>query len=171
MSTQTQPGNKHTPQNILNWSFDSDFNLLAVGLIGYDGSTTRRIKVDTNGNLVTTLPTNAATSDNQTNGTQKTQNTEDTLLLRRIVKLLESQATVDINNRQRIAIDSTTNSTTYNGGLATSAGGSLITAGVPTVGTTYPFYTWEGPVDQRWRVMEDSHVSYQLGIRSRLVFT
>jgi len=63
--------NKHTPQNILNWSFDSDFNLLTVGLIGYDGSVTRRVKVNSNGELA--LPTGASTSDNQTNGTQQTK--------------------------------------------------------------------------------------------------
>jgi len=68
MGTQTQPGNKHSTQNILNWSFDPDFNLLAISLIGYDGSVMRRIKVDSNGNLIigeSALPTGAATSDKQ----------------------------------------------------------------------------------------------------------
>lgn len=53
--------------------------------------------------------------------------------------------------------------------------------GQPVAGTT-PYTTntaalswyqpvWEGPVDQRWRVSEDSHISYQLGIRNKLTWT
>ena len=30
--------------------------------------------------------------------------------------------------------------------------------------------TWEGPVDQRWRVAEDSHLTYQKRIRDKLTF-
>ena len=30
--------------------------------------------------------------------------------------------------------------------------------------------TWEGPVDQRWRVAEDSHLTYQKNIRKKLTF-
>lgn len=67
MVTQTQPGNKHTIQNILNWSFDSDYNLLAVGLIGYDGSVMRRIKVDSSGNLIQKIQETAPTDSTKFN--------------------------------------------------------------------------------------------------------
>ena len=30
---------------------------------------------------------------------------------------------------------------------------------------------WEGPVDQRWRVVEDSHLSYQKNVRKKLTFS
>lgn len=94
------------------------------------------------------------------------------LLLRRIVKLLEASGTVDANNRQRIAVDSVTTSALYTGGGSTALGGETITAGAPTVaGTIYPFYVWETPVDQRWRIIDAARASYDLGIRSKLSFT
>jgi len=101
------------------------------------------------------------------------------MLLRRIVKELESSATVDRANRQRVVIDGyksdvAGNTTDCVGGLV--VGVQVSNTGQPiqimpySLGT--PFYNavWEGPVDQRWRVAEDSHTGYQLGIRSHLSF-
>lgn len=42
----TVPGNKHSTQNILNWSFDDDFKTLVTGAVGYDGSTLQRLNAD-----------------------------------------------------------------------------------------------------------------------------
>ena len=95
---------------------------------------------------------------------------ETVVLLRRLVKLLESQAVVDSANRQKVTIDSTSGNALYLGGQGLAAAGNVLTVAAPVNGTTYPFYTFEGPVEQRWRVMEDSHQAYQLGIRSHLSF-
>lgn len=93
-------------------------------------------------------------------------------LLRRLVKLLESQAVVDSANRQKITIDSTTSQGLYTGGLTTALAGETVTAGAPSVaGTIYPFYVWETPVDQRWRVIEAARHNYAASIRSNLSFT
>lgn len=108
---------------------------------------------------------------------------ESNLLLRRILKVLESNSIVDNKQRQKVVIDAVGNSNspastevgsalpiTGNMGTAITAGGSTITLS-PTLGTVVYQAVWEGPVDQRWRVTEDSHVSYQLGIRSKLAFS
>jgi len=44
---------KRTPQNVFNKSYDEDFDILAVELIGYDSDAAvlRRIKVDGDGKL------------------------------------------------------------------------------------------------------------------------
>jgi hypothetical protein len=49
----TVPGNKHSVQNILNWSFDPNYNIISVGFLGLDGSTIRYIKVNSQGEIVT----------------------------------------------------------------------------------------------------------------------
>lgn len=118
---------------------------------------------------------------------------ESILLLRRIVKELESNATVDRNNRQRVTIDAVQANTA---GATTECVGTLpvslaasaalgfqagLNYGQPVAGIT-PYFTnsaaqswytpsWEGPVDQRWRVAEDSHLGYQIGIRNHLTIT
>jgi hypothetical protein len=123
--------------------------------------------------------------------------TETTIkLLKRIVKLLEAGGTVDIRNRQRVVLDGVGTGTTgvttelaaalpvtgtfYQStqpvsgtlGTAITGGGNMPVAGPPyTIGAFQPQCNWEGPVDQRWRVAEDAHISYQLGIRSHLKFT
>ena len=53
MAFNTVPGNKHTEQNMNNWSFDSDFNLNVVEMIGYDpvAGVVRRVTVDPLGNI------------------------------------------------------------------------------------------------------------------------
>lgn len=48
--------NKHTEQNIMNASFDEDFQVSTTELLGYDSSANvlRRVKVDANGQVATT---------------------------------------------------------------------------------------------------------------------
>lgn len=130
-----------------------------------------------------TAPTGTATSSNQTDGSQKTQivdttNTvitpaqDDTLiLLRRIVKLLESNAVVDINNRQKVVVDSVTANSLTTAGWNTGLVGNIVTIGAPTLGTIAPLPIWEGPVDQRFRIMDAARLTYNQGIRSHLSFT
>ena len=103
-------------------------------------------------------------------------------LLRRMNKLLESNAVVDSSLRQRVTIDAI--------GPATA-----ITTTVPVSGTVSPSnavatqliasaaanpYTltslttatvMEGPLHQLWRVADDSRTLYASAIRSKLTFT
>jgi len=107
---------------------------------------------------------------------------ESILLLRRIVKELESSATVDRANRQRVVIDGYKSDIAGNtidclGAVLTGSNVGLagqsaqIAPPYNSLGSPWFNYTWEGPVDQRFRVAEDSHISYQLGIRSHLTFS
>jgi hypothetical protein len=106
-------------------------------------------------------------------------------LLRRMVKLLESQATVDSANRQRIAVETmptTTVTGTVNVGTApttavtntTGVGASNSVNAVANPYTTAALQTQnvlEGPVDQRWRIMHEARTAYATGIRSNLIST
>lgn len=99
-------------------------------------------------------------------------NSEDSnTLLRRIVKLLESQAVVDIQNRQKVTIDSVTANSLTTAGFNTALVGNIVTTGAPTLGTIAPLPIWEGPVDQRFRIMDAARLTYDQGIRSHLAFT
>jgi len=121
---------------------------------------------------------------------------ESILLLRRIVHMLEASATVDRNMRQRVTLDAIQLS---GAGITTELAGNLPVSMIGVVnasvsgnigvsgitqtlgqGTTFgPPYSvtnttyqaiWEGPVDQRFRVAEESHTAYQLRVRNALTF-
>jgi hypothetical protein len=96
---------------------------------------------------------------------------ESVWLLRRMVKLMESQSTVDIANRQRVTVDAMTPWMWVNFGIWVSLVGNWVTSAAPLLTTLYPLPVWEWPVEQRWRVMEDSHQAYQIWIRQHLSFT
>lgn len=98
-------------------------------------------------------------------------NNEALWLLRRMVKLMESNATVDIANRQKVVVES----------IPSILGGYTIggnTANYPTAGaplnnpsTNYFLQTWAGPVDPRWTNIEIARTNYNTGVRSHLSFT
>lgn len=117
-------------------------------------------------------------------------------LLRRMNKLLESNATVDARLRQKVVIDAVGNltgtsaeisgtipisgSVTINSSVSGSLGGGVggavnatsQNAGNPYTTTslnTSPFF--ETPVDQRWRIIDDSRNCYANLIRSKLTFS
>jgi hypothetical protein len=107
------------------------------------------------------------------------------VLLRRILKVLESNNIVDTKQRQRVVVEAigTNNapaSTEINATVPVTAtlasvtsiagAGQGPTTGPPLLATTLYQPIWEGPVDQRWRVAEDSHISYQLSMRSHLTW-
>jgi hypothetical protein len=136
--------------------------------------------------------TNTGDQDMSNVATEATQLAilETNALLRRVVKFLEPSATSDSRNRQRVVLDGIGTGTT---GITTELAATLpVTVGSSVVnvsaGTSViqnpisaaPPYTtaatvvqpvFEGPVDQRFRVMEDSRISYQMGIRSHLSFS
>jgi hypothetical protein len=119
------------------------------------------------------------------------ESTEETLqaLLRRMNKLLESNATVDIRQRQRITIDAlggaeVTTTVPVSGTVTATASGTynintaIATQLVPNTATN-PYVlgsisttaVFEGPVHQLWRIADESRNLYASAIRSRLSFT
>ena len=110
-------------------------------------------------------------------------------LLRRMNKLLESNATVDVYQRQRVVLDGIGNSrgtptevstTVPISGTVSMSGGNLITSQFAPNNTSNPYtiastpfvgLVVEAPVHQLWRVLEDSRISYNSAIRSKLSFT
>ena len=94
---------------------------------------------------------------------------ESIWLLRRIVKLLESNAVVDSFGRQKVILEGTMSNSM---GVGVSLIGNPIQVAAPyTTGTGYVQYVWEGPVDQRWRVIDAARTMYAVGIRSNLIFS
>jgi len=105
-------------------------------------------------------------------------------LLRRMNKLLESNAVVDSQLRQRITLDSIGPSTaitttmpvsgtvTANVSNATAAQLVSTTVGNPyTLSGAVTSLIMEGPVHQLWRIVDDSRTCYASAIRSKLSFS
>jgi hypothetical protein len=92
------------------------------------------------------------------------------IILRRIAKLLESNATVDVANRQKIVLEGLT---TYVGTAAAGVPvGNQITGGAPNSTTNISYApVWVGPVDQRFVLMDQGRNTYANGIRSNLIFS
>lgn len=90
---------------------------------------------------------------------------DSVILLRRIVKLMESQATVDLGNRQRVTIDSLGSL-----GATMPVSGSLTTAGtVSTVSTVSAITTFLGQNQQAFQ--DVARNAYANGIRNNLTFS
>lgn len=90
--------------------------------------------------------------------------------LRRLVSLLESNAVVDSSGRQRITIDTiATAAVTNTAGLGPSAISNTPGSATPTACSSIPILTVsEGPVDQRWRIIDSSQMSYGICLRNQL---
>ena len=97
-------------------------------------------------------------------------------LLRRMNKLMESLTIVDSQQRQRVAVEAMP-ATTVNGTLTVNSGlgnyttqlQAIASGSTTTTGSTYLMN--EGPVDQRWRIVDDARSCYGINIRSRLTFS
>ena len=118
---------------------------------------------------------------------------EDSLhtLLRRMNKLLESNAVVDLQQRQRLTIDAIRNSATATvdlaGTLPVTVSSGTVTAVVSnqlsgqnapaSAANPYSYSSQtignitEGPVHQFWRIANDAQACYASAIRSKLSFT
>ncbi|MEI6054196.1 MAG: hypothetical protein WCQ49_02380 [Candidatus Saccharibacteria bacterium] len=106
---------------------------------------------------------------------------ESILLLRRMVKLLESNAVVDIANRQKITIDSMTTGALPSIGVSTpglDSGANTPTTNRPTANApvsapnaVYWQPVWIGPVDQRFQVIDAARNTYANSIRNNLTFS
>ncbi len=125
----------------------------------FDGGTNLLTSVGGTGNIV---------GLKDTTGTQLNPATDDSLVyLRRMVKLMESQGTVDVGNRQRVVVDA------FGTGIVTGVGNSG--AGVPrvTVSTDSAFSTtitsFLGAGDQAFQ--DVARNTYANGIRANLQFS
>lgn len=112
-------------------------------------------------------------------------------LLRRMNKLLESNATVDIYQRQKVVIEAVGNSRGVPSEVAASipvsgtvtasmSGGNLISSQFAPNNTSNPYtiastpfvgLVVEAPVHQFWRVANDAQACYAQSIRSKLTFS
>lgn len=110
-------------------------------------------------------------------------------LLRRMNKLLESNAVVDLVQRQRVTVDAIRTSATATTDLAgtmpvsgtvTATIGNVITSTSQQNSPINPYslstsqvigLMMEGPVHQFWRIANDAQTCYASAIRSRLTFT
>lgn len=90
---------------------------------------------------------------------------ESIILLRRMVKLLESQNATDIGNRQRVTIDAITGSLTLGTVSAVTGITNALPAGTNTIGNVNL-----GGADQR-QFIDVSRTNYNTGIRSKLTFS
>jgi hypothetical protein len=93
---------------------------------------------------------------------QDTKRSEEAMLLRRLVDILESNATVDSSNRQKIAVE-VMPSITVSSAPTTAVSGSLTTAGtVSSVGQL-------AGVDSRYQIIDWARAAYNT-IRSNIIF-
>ena len=90
--------------------------------------------------------------------------------LRRLISLMESNSVVDSSGRQRIVIDTiATAAVTNTTGLGPSAVGNTPGSATPATSSSIPMLTVsEGPVDQRWRIIDSSQTSYGICLRNQL---
>lgn len=108
------------------------------------------------------------------------ESNEETLhtLLRRMNKLLESNATVDSALRQRVTVDvlpsvtvGSAPSTAVTNTTGFGVSNTINTIANPyNVGAVNTLAIYEGPVDQRWRIIDSARASYGTAIRSNLIF-
>jgi hypothetical protein len=108
------------------------------------------------------------------------ESNEETLhaLLRRMNKLLESNATVDSALRQRVSVEvlpsvtvGSAPSTAVTNTTGFGVSNTINTIANPyNVGAVNTLAIYEGPVDQRWRIIDSARASYGTAIRSNLIF-
>ena len=89
------------------------------------------------------------------------------VLLRRIVKLMESQAAVDPQQRQRITIDAATVSAAVTVAQATAASLNATVTGTLTAVTNLAgLFSWNQQI-----LSDPARTAYNTGIRSQLTFS
>jgi hypothetical protein len=91
---------------------------------------------------------------------------ETNWLLRKMVKMLESNIVVDVLGRQKILVEGTVNSFPLQYPAVSNVPGVS-----PYTANAYYQPTWAGPIDPRWTNLEQARMAYNLGIRSNLIFT
>jgi len=150
-------------------AMESGGNLAAIA------TNTGKLTFDGSGNLKTTGGGGGASGNVglvNTSSVQINPASDDTLiLLRRMVKLMESQATVDSGNRQRITIDSLGTSTAVTTSLPVTVSGTVTTSLASTTITGISAgvsVNVGGQTDQMFQ--DPARTAYAVGIRNNLVF-
>jgi hypothetical protein len=107
-----------------------------------------------------------------------TTSSEEAILLRRLVKIMESQANTDSNLRQRVVVENIMGTTLGRAmtGLDSGAGvaaPNIVTAAAPFTAPSATYFqpVWVGPVDQRFQIMDQARNAYANGIRNNLSFS
>ena len=101
---------------------------------------------------------------------------EDILLLRKIVKLLESSATIDAKQRQRVVVEAigtnTGTSTEVNASIpvTTTMGAATANIGQVVVGFGGQATAAGNIIDSRFFLIDTARNAYAAGIRSNLVW-
>jgi len=101
-------------------------------------------------------------------------------LLRRMNKLLESNAVVDSSLRQRVVVEAAPTTAVTLASAPTTAVtnttgfGTAYTINTPTSPygqvSSNVLAVYEAPVDQRWRIVDAARTAYAVGIRQNLTF-
>lgn len=113
------------------------------------------------------IPPSDSVNVNNSSGEKINPATEETvLLLKRLVRILDSVATVDVQNRQRVVVESAAQTSITIAAAQTLATLTTVTNAVP-VGNVATM----GGVDPRFEFMELARISYSNGIRSKLSFS
>lgn len=119
---------------------------------------------DVSGNLLTASSGGGASGSVTVKDTTDTQinpaTDESILYLRRIVKLMESQAVVDSQMRQRVTVD-VMPTTTVTGTITANIGTGTLSA-ITTLNQI-------AGVDSRWQIIDWSRQAYNSGIRGNLI--
>lgn len=107
-------------------------------------------------------------------------NDQDTLIavIQQLIKRVESLATVDLNKRQRVAVETFGVNATQGVAVTGATSGAGVSAPNPVSpnapsaiagATVYYQPVWVGPVDQRWLIKDQARATYAVAIRSNLV--
>lgn len=94
---------------------------------------------------------------------------DQAILLRKLLKLMESQATIDNLQRQRITIDAITGGLTLGTVSAVTTVTTVSTVSSITAGTLTNLNQLAG-VDLRFQWAENARIAYNTGIRSKLTY-
>ncbi|NTW90574.1 MAG: hypothetical protein HGA35_01340 [Erysipelotrichaceae bacterium] len=103
-----------------------------------------------------------------------TKTSEEATLLRRLVKIMESNSVVDAANRQRIIVEGTVYnlpSSYYAGANQFNIPNSTVFAPLLNGSATYVQPVQTGPVDPRWQIIDQTRLNFQQCIRGNLSFT
>lgn len=109
---------------------------------------------------------------------QTTTSSEEAILLRRMVKIMESLAVTDVAKRQKVAIEYIAGTTLGHAVTGLSSGAGIASTNAPfagapltSAGTIYMQPVWVGPVDQRYQIKDQARAAYANSIRANLSFT
>ena len=103
-------------------------------------------------------------------GTTINPATDETVqLLRRMVKLLDSIATVDAQNRQRVSLDAAPVAVTVVQATSSQLNGQVF-QGTPSNLQTNTFIQQLGGVDPRFQFIDNARIAFATGIRNNLTY-